>query len=227
MIPEKLLTYTKTIFEYSHSTVYIKDKNCHYQYMNNNGLKRLQLQEKDILCMSAKALPFRMYADFYNSHDYSAMKGIVYFQLDDCITKNGEKIFALSHKLPLKDEDGKTHGIIGFTKFMNFHELISNINSKNTFLAPNLKININVDDLLKTTINLSRREMEVLYYFLQGKTTKFIAPLLHITERTVIFHLNNIKSKWGCYNKEDIYTKSIEKGFKNLTIIWDLLAMRS
>ncbi|HAT9652939.1 TPA: helix-turn-helix transcriptional regulator, partial [Legionella pneumophila subsp. pneumophila] len=24
MIPEKLLTYTKTIFEYSHSTVYIK-----------------------------------------------------------------------------------------------------------------------------------------------------------------------------------------------------------
>ncbi|HAT9069023.1 TPA: helix-turn-helix transcriptional regulator, partial [Legionella pneumophila] len=26
MIPEKLLTYTKTIFEYSHSTVYIKDK---------------------------------------------------------------------------------------------------------------------------------------------------------------------------------------------------------
>ncbi|HAU2341093.1 TPA: helix-turn-helix transcriptional regulator, partial [Legionella pneumophila] len=26
---------------------------------------------------------------------------------------------------------------------------------------------------------------------------------------------------------EDIYTKSFEKGLKNLTIIWDLLAMRS
>ncbi|HFR4792411.1 TPA: helix-turn-helix transcriptional regulator, partial [Legionella pneumophila] len=29
------------------------------------------------------------------------------------------------------------------------------------------------------------------------------------------------------YNKEDIYTKSFEKGLKNLTIIWDLLVMRS
>ncbi|HAT9574479.1 TPA: helix-turn-helix transcriptional regulator, partial [Legionella pneumophila subsp. pneumophila] len=58
MIPEKLLTYTKTIFEYSHSTVYIKDKNFHYQYMNNRGLKQLQLQEKDIMGMPDKALPF-------------------------------------------------------------------------------------------------------------------------------------------------------------------------
>ncbi|HAT9011086.1 TPA: PAS domain-containing protein, partial [Legionella pneumophila subsp. pneumophila] len=225
--PEKLLTYTKTIFEYSHSTVYIKDKNFHYQYMNNRGLKQLQLQEKDIMGMPDKALPFGKYAHFYNSHDYSAMEEIIYFQLDDCITKNGEKIFALSHKLPLKDENGKTHGVIGFTKFMNLHQLMSNLNSKNTFLTPNLKINVNVDDWLKTTINLSRREMEVLHYFLQGKSIKLIAPLLHITERTVIFHLNNIKSKWGCYNKEDIYTKSFEKGLKNLTIIWDLLAMRS
>ncbi|KTD06554.1 transcriptional regulator-like protein [Legionella gratiana] len=227
MIPKKLLTYTKTIFEYSHSTVYIKDKNCHYQYMNNNGLKRLQLQEQEILCMPDKVLPFGKYADFYNSHDYSAMEESIYFQLDDCITKTGEKIFALSHKLPLKDEDGRTHGVIGFTKFMDFHELISNINSKNTFLAPNLKININVEDWLKTTINLSRREMEILYYFLQGKAIKIIAALLSIAERTVIFHLDNIKSKWGCYHKGDIYTKAFEKGLKNLTIIWDLLAVRS
>lgn len=227
MIPVKLLTYTKAIFEYSHSNVYIKDKNCHYQYMNNIGLNRLQLQEQDILCMPDEVLPFGKYADFYNSHDYCAMEGNIYFQLDDCITKTGEKIFALSHKLPLKDEDGKIHGVIGFTKYMTCQELISNINSKSTFLAPNLKINIDVKDWLKTTINLSRREMEVLYYFLQGKTIKLIASLLHITERTTIFHLNNIKIKWGCYNKESIYTKAIEKGLKNMTIAWDFLAICS
>jgi len=45
---------------------------------------------------------------------------------------------------------------------------------------------------MEYTKSLSRREEEVVDLLLQGKSNKQIALALHISERTVEFHLKNI-----------------------------------
>lgn len=106
MIPEKLLTYTKTIFEYSHSTVYIKDKNCHYQYMNNNGLKQLQLQEQDILCMPDSSLPFGKYADFIIAMITTQWKKLFTFNWMIALLKMAKKYlpYLINYRLKMRME---------------------------------------------------------------------------------------------------------------------------
>lgn len=46
------------------------------------------------------------------------------------------------------------------------------------------------------TESLSKREREVVELLLEGKSNKQIALALHVTERTVEFHLNNIYTKY-------------------------------
>lgn len=48
---------------------------------------------------------------------------------------------------------------------------------------------------MKRTHGLSQREEEVVELLLQGKSNKQIAAALHISERTVEFHLKNIYAK--------------------------------
>lgn len=47
------------------------------------------------------------------------------------------------------------------------------------------------------TTNLSRREHEVLRWMIEGKNTWEMSRILHISERTVYFHVRNILEKLG------------------------------
>lgn len=48
---------------------------------------------------------------------------------------------------------------------------------------------------------LSSREIEVLRWTADGKTSADVSEIMHISERTVNFHLNNAMSKLGSCNK--------------------------
>lgn len=50
-------------------------------------------------------------------------------------------------------------------------------------------------------IRLSPREIDVLRWTAEGKTSGEIADILGITERTVNFHINNLMTKMGVTNK--------------------------
>lgn len=50
-------------------------------------------------------------------------------------------------------------------------------------------------------IKLSKRELDCMFHFSQGKTSKEIGRLLNINPRTVETHFMNIKQKTGYYNK--------------------------
>lgn len=225
MISPELLAHLRKIFEYSHSSVSIKDSNLRYQYMNNVGLTKLELDEDEILNHLDKETHLYPYADIYNTHDRSAMQEIIYYQLEDCLTKTGEKIFAITHKLPLIDETTTNiEGVLCFSKYMNYSELISTLSSNKPFNIPSFKVAIDTPQLIQDKINLSTRELDVLYHFIQGKSAKNIAYLLKISERTVVFHINNIKQKWECNSKDAIFTKALEKGLMKFSILWDILS---
>ncbi len=54
---------------------------------------------------------------------------------------------------------------------------------------------------------LSKREQEVVKLLLQGKSNKMIAATLHISERTVEFHLKNIYAKFQVGSRMELALK--------------------
>lgn len=52
---------------------------------------------------------------------------------------------------------------------------------------------------------LSMREKECLKLFLEGKTSKETALQLHLSPRTIEYYFENIKDKFGCNSKREIY----------------------
>lgn len=50
-------------------------------------------------------------------------------------------------------------------------------------------------------MNLSKKEILVLGFLKEGKTSGEIASILQITERTVNFHVNNIVQKLNAKNR--------------------------
>ncbi len=57
-------------------------------------------------------------------------------------------------------------------------------------------------DLSVKYMDLTPQEIHVAHYIREGKRSKDIAKLLHITERTVNFHRENIRKKLGLANKK-------------------------
>lgn len=53
----------------------------------------------------------------------------------------------------------------------------------------------------ESVIDLSPREIEVLRWTAEGKTSGDVSDIIHIAERTVNFHINNTMAKLGTCNK--------------------------
>jgi len=59
---------------------------------------------------------------------------------------------------------------------------------------------------------LTPRELEVLRWTMDGKTAWEVGALLGISERTVVFHINNATHKLGCINKQQAVLKALRLG---------------
>lgn len=57
----------------------------------------------------------------------------------------------------------------------------------------------------KAQLNITKRELEILHFILEGHKNKEIAEILNIAERTVEFHKQNIHLKLGVNNSIDLY----------------------
>ncbi len=57
-------------------------------------------------------------------------------------------------------------------------------------------------------VHLTERERQCLQWSAEGKTAWEVAQILHISERTVIFHINNSVAKLGSVNKTQAITKA-------------------
>ncbi len=53
----------------------------------------------------------------------------------------------------------------------------------------------------ESTVELTAREIEVLRWTAEGKTSSEVSQIMHIAERTVNFHINNALFKLGATNK--------------------------
>ncbi|MBI3668575.1 MAG: response regulator transcription factor [Acidobacteria bacterium] len=87
------------------------------------------------------------------------------------------------------------------------------------FWVPRSVLSRFVDDMLSSvpghrrlsgTTGLSRREQEVLDCLLENLANKEIADKLHISERTVKFHVSNLLSKFGVRRRADLILLSLQ-----------------
>jgi DNA-binding CsgD family transcriptional regulator len=62
-------------------------------------------------------------------------------------------------------------------------------------------------------LNLTRREIECLFFTLRGKSAHEIGQIIHVSRRTVEDYIRNIKTKMGCASKSELIEKSYHLGY--------------
>lgn len=62
---------------------------------------------------------------------------------------------------------------------------------------------------------LSQRELETLFYVLQGKTAKEVARILNLSFRTVEGYIDNIKIKYNCRTKSELFAQANKNDLLN------------
>ena len=58
---------------------------------------------------------------------------------------------------------------------------------------------------LEQIFKLSAREKECLCFLVKGKSAKETAALLGLSPRTIESYLDHIKTKWGCWSKQELF----------------------
>jgi LuxR family transcriptional regulator len=66
--------------------------------------------------------------------------------------------------------------------------------------------------LPEASVNLTSREIEILRWTADGKTSGEVSMILGIAERTVNFHLNNVMAKLNVINKTSAAVKAVQLG---------------
>lgn len=61
-------------------------------------------------------------------------------------------------------------------------------------------------------VSLSGREKECLLWTAEGKTTWETSQILKVSERTVVFHLQNAAEKLGVYNRQHAVARAVSLG---------------
>ncbi|WP_053146030.1 LuxR C-terminal-related transcriptional regulator [Pseudomonas sp. P97.38] len=120
--------------------------------------------------------------------------------------------YGISH--PVQDHRGVT-SIFSFlqdepaTSIKDFHGRVGAM----LWLATRTHTHL-IDQLLTTLrpLRLSQRELDVLKWTAEGKTSGEVATILSISERTVNFHIQAIISKLDVKNKTSAVTTAVRKG---------------
>lgn len=79
--------------------------------------------------------------------------------------------------------------------------LVQHLSANEILLKLSKVSNISGEDLLKTKLNLTRRESQVLFWISNGKTNWEIGQILEMSPRTVNKHLEQIFPKLGVQNR--------------------------
>ncbi len=117
-----------------------------------------------------------------------------------------------------------THSLPGISGMMTLARSASDLNELELTAKSALMVwftqiaHIGLQDILlpemlpELNVNLTLREMEILRWTADGKTSNEVSVILGIAERTVNFHLNNAMSKLNVINKTAAVVKAVQLG---------------
>lgn len=123
-------------------------------------------------------------------------------------------------KTPVIDSSGNTIALIDQFTDVTYNPLmnLSSIMDDHQFIQSRFikerQFSYTITDSIEQH-NISKRQLECLYYLMRGKSSSEIGATLGLSKRTVETHMENIKLKLNCYTKSEIIDKAISKGFLN------------
>jgi len=160
--------------------IFYKDINLNFIAGNKSFLSELSLSQNELEQKNDYDMPWHIFADHYREIDREVLiKNKIHkrFEVNIDNTGNLHKVFVT--KKPFTDKHNKILGIVGI------YEKIDG-DQNNTFAL------------------LSKRQKQIFYYIVQGKTAKQIADILQLNFRTIQYYIEIIKNKLNCRTKSDI-----------------------
>lgn len=123
--------------------------------------------------------------------------------------KNNNEIIGLSIKLPWYDRENKIIGIFGITipSDYSISEALTTIVHTGLLNQPPL---LSMPGALLDQAYYTKHELDVLRHTLLGKSAFATGKALHISARTVEYHLQNLKIKLNVQTKADLIAKIMQ-----------------
>ncbi len=196
-----------------------KDTTFRYLGCNSNLTKILKLKhtnkiigamDNDLLGCTEKLF------QFHKNNDELALNGQTVKYIHKSAPPYDGSFFYFIKK-PIIDRDNNITGLIfhciEFIK-NTFFEKLHQADKKNysSDMSPShYQIDKN-DDPFK----LSTRELECLFCILRGMTAKQIGERIQLSKRTIESYIENIKNKFGCRTKSELFDSAINKGYVNV-----------
>lgn len=189
--------FVDVVSEKNCNSVVIK---CNELFVEYAGVK----SEDKILGNTDCDFPWSEYADIYRAHELDVMSGKIYSIIFPLKNYSGEKLLFLHNKIPKFNEDGLICGVVCHA--------IGLIN----FDLDKLFQGLSKISLGKRTCaygaELSKKQEEVLFYLIRGKSAKSIAKIMGISFRTVEDYIQIIKDKLRCNTKNELIDFAISNG---------------
>lgn len=88
------------------------------------------------------------------------------------------------------------------------HEFIHLMKSS---IEPQNNLIEKLSDDTNAEIQITPREKEILWWYIKGKTSEETAKILDISRRTIERHFENLREKFGCFSKNQLAMKIIDK----------------
>jgi DNA-binding CsgD family transcriptional regulator len=127
---------------------------------------------------------------------------------EEIIHHDGTYNQGISIKAPWYDDEDNMLGVIGCTIVSGKHSMASSLAkiAELHLLSPKA-----MPQLKRANADLTKRETEVLYCLVKGKTAKKIGDILGISHRTVEQHIERIKAKMNVFSKSELIEKAIDQ----------------
>jgi len=195
-------------------TIAYKKSDLTFVNFTDNLLTVDGIKDEDaILGRRDDELPWCDFSVQYHAHDKDALAGKAYTTLVPFGNDTHSASYVMCNRSKCQLEDGSTGIYINVIPLADIY-LQASINDLNK-LDPNLNVHYSINKH-PTTINLTSKELEALFYVIRGKSAKFIADAMNISIRTAEFHIDNIKVKFTCRTKSELVSAAIQQGYMSV-----------
>lgn len=112
---------------------------------------------------------------------------------------DGNAIDYFTIKSPLKDANGKLIGVFGISHYLSEYRIRQN--------------SIIWHTLQESGVTFSKRQVECLYYLVNGKSYKEIANTIGLSPRTIERYIELTKAKLKCDTQQQLIEKALKLNF--------------
>lgn len=191
--------------------VYVKDKNGVYLYGNDSFAKISALDAKQIVGKTDSDLIWGAQAEYCRADDKRVLNGNSLINVERYQLHEHGLTKILLNLMPYHSANGDLIGVLGHFFDFNQHLMLE---TKGVFDKNRLYLEF-VPEWLSST------EIRVCFYLLHGFSAARISEKTGTTISTVRFHINNIKNKMQCKNKNEITEVAMRTG-----IAWKIFSLQ-